>query len=131
MAIKPYTGTFGKSELLHLLRRTLFGVSPADLKFFEGKTLTQVVDILLNIPATIPDPPIRAYQGRATTTFDSTVTFGTTWVDIKPLPAEQDPNGQRRGSYKQWWTQLMTMQDRNLREKLVLFWHNHLVTDSN
>ena len=131
MAVKPYTGSFGKPELLHLLRRTLFGVSPSDIKFFEGKTLTQVVDILLNIPSTVPAPPIRAYQGKALTTFDSTVPYGATWIDTKPISTEQDPNGARRGSYKQWWMQLMTLQERNLREKMVLFWHNHLVTDTN
>lgn len=131
MALTPYSGPFGKPELIHLLRRTLFGVSPSDIKFFQGKSLTQVVDMLLDIPATSPDPPIRAYQGKALTTFDSTVAFGSTWIDTKPIPSEQDPNGARRGSYKQWWTQLMTMQERNLREKMMLFWHNHLVTDTN
>lgn len=130
-AVIPYTGVFGKSELLHLLRRTLFGVSPDDLKAFEGKTLTQVVDQLLTISTFAPAPPIRAYQGRALESFDSPVPYGTTWVNIKPNPSEQNPNGARRGSYKQWWVQLMVNQDRNLREKMVLFWHNHLVTDTN
>lgn len=129
--VKPYTGSFGKPELMHLLRRTLFGVGPSELKFFEGKTLEQVVDLLLDIPAASPSPPIRAYQGRALTTFDSGVPFGETWINNRPLDTEQSPNGARRTSYKQWWTQLMTNQDRNLREKMVLFWHNHLVTDTN
>ena len=130
-AVTPYSGSFGKSELLHLLRRTLFGVSPGDLKAFEGKSLNEVVDQLLNIPSTPPLPPIRAYQGRALESFDSAVPYGQTWINIKPNPAEQNPNGARRGSYKQWWVQLMVNQDRTLREKLVLFWHNHLVTDTN
>lgn len=130
-AVTPYSGVFGQSELLHLLRRTLFGVSPGDLKAFEGKSLNTVVDQLLNITSAAPPPPIRAYQGRALTSFDSVVPYGETWVNIKPNPAEQNPNGARRGSYKQWWIQLMVNQDRTLREKLVLFWHNHLVTDTN
>ncbi len=129
--VKPYSGTFGKNELIHLLRRTLFGVSPSDLKFFEGKSLNEVVDYLLDISPSPPAPPIRAYQGRALTTFDSSVPFGETWVNTKPLDTEQSPNGARRGSYKQWWIQLMANQNRNLREKMVLFWHNHLVTDTN
>ncbi|MDZ4707716.1 MAG: DUF1800 domain-containing protein [Saprospiraceae bacterium] len=131
LAVTPYTGNFGKSELLHLLRRTLFGVSSSDLKAFEGKTLNEVVDQLLNISSAAPMPPIRAYQGRALTNFDSGVPFGQTWINIRPNPAEQNPNGARRGSYKQWWIQLMTQQERTLREKMVLFWHNHLVTDTN
>ncbi len=131
MAVQPYTGPFGKPELLHLLRRTLFGVCPSDMKAFEGLSLSQVVDKLLDIPAAAPAPPIRTYQSRNLTAYDSTVPFGETWVNTKPIPTEDNPNGARRGSYKLWWTQLMTRQDRNLREKLVLFWHNHLVTDTN
>ncbi len=130
-AVVPYTGPFGKAELLHLLRRTLFGVSPADLKAFEGQSLEEVVDHLLEIPGLPPSPPIRAYQGRNETSFDSGVPLGTTWIHSKPVANEQNPNGARRGSYKQWWVQLMVQQERNLREKLVLFWHNHLVTDTN
>ncbi|HNR08290.1 MAG TPA: DUF1800 domain-containing protein [Saprospiraceae bacterium] len=130
-AVTPYTGPFGKAELLHLLRRTLFGVSPADLKAFEGQSLEEVVDHLLDIPILPPPPPIRAYQGRNESVFDTGVPLGTTWVNSKPIAGEQNPNGARRGSYKQWWVQLMAQQERNLREKLVLFWHNHLVTDTN
>jgi len=130
-AVTPYSGSFGKSELLHLLRRTLFGVSPTDLKTFEGKSLNEVVDQLLNIPLSSPPPPIRAYQGRAMTSFDSAVPYGQTWVNIKFNRDEDNPNGARRGSYKQWWVQLMASQERTIREKMVLFWHNHLVTDTN
>ena len=129
--VKPYSGPFGKTELIHLLRRTIFGVSPSDMKFFEGKSLNEVVDYLLDVPLTPPTPPIRAYQGRALTTYDSGVPFGETWVNTRPLDTEQSPNGARRTSYKQWWIQLMANQNRNLREKMVLFWHNHLVTDTN
>ncbi|MEP7267299.1 MAG: DUF1800 domain-containing protein [Saprospiraceae bacterium] len=129
--VKPYTGNFGEPELMHLLRRTLFGASPSDLNFFKGKTLEEVVNSLLNFSANPPSPPIRAYQGKNQTTFDSLTPFGQTWINTKIIAAEQNPNGVRRGSYKQWWMQLMAQQERTMREKLVLFWHNHLVTDSN
>ena len=46
MPLTPYAGPFGRPELIHLLRRTLFGVSPADLAHFNGMTLQQVVDEL-------------------------------------------------------------------------------------
>jgi len=129
--VTPYSGPFGNSELLHLLRRTLFGVNASDLAFFKGKSLEEVVDFLLDFNTDPGHLPIRAYSGRNLTTFDSGVPFGASWVGIKPIPTEQSPEGARRGSYKQWWIQLMAQQERNLREKLVLFWHNHLVTDTN
>ena len=54
----PYSGPFDSPELLHLLRRTLFGVSKADLNFFKNKSLNEVVDALLTFNNTVP-PPIK------------------------------------------------------------------------
>ncbi|MCB9193704.1 MAG: hypothetical protein H6597_04155 [Flavobacteriales bacterium] len=41
---------------MHLLRRTLFGVTPADLAHFDGMALTQVVDELLTFNTNVPSP---------------------------------------------------------------------------
>ncbi|MDQ3142007.1 MAG: DUF1800 domain-containing protein [Bacteroidota bacterium] len=129
-ALQPYTGPFGKKQLLHLLRRTLFGVSQSDLKHFEGKSLNEVVDELLNISSIAPPPPIRAYSGLNVSGIDPNVALGETWVGV-PANTQPSPEPPRRQSYKQWWIGLMINQERSLREKLVLFWHNHLVTDTN
>ena len=59
--LNPYTGTFGTTELTHLLRRTLFGVTKADLAHFAGMTLSQVLSELLTLSAT-PQPPLNAYN---------------------------------------------------------------------
>ncbi len=61
MAITPYTGTFGRPELQHLLRRTMFGCTPADLTHFNGMSLTQVVDELLTFTNNTL-PPVKAYS---------------------------------------------------------------------
>jgi len=42
-----------------------------------------------------------------------------------------DADGQRRNSFKAWWMGLMINQERNIREKMTLFWHNHFSTESN
>jgi uncharacterized protein (DUF1800 family) len=140
--IKPYTGTFGRSQLIHLLRRTLFGVSPADMKAFEGKTLDQVVTALLNVSATQPEPPVKNYTSKGVDNYDIPTTnasypkwtgvkFGETWVNYQIEPGILiNSDGQRRASLKSWWAQLMLEQERNLREKMTLFWHNHLVTET-
>jgi len=54
--IAEYKGTFGDAELMHLLRRSLFGVSMGDIKKYRGKTLTQVMDSLLAPSVTQPSP---------------------------------------------------------------------------
>lgn len=141
--ITPYSGTFGKKQLLHLLKRTLFGVSNSDLKAFQGKTLDQVVDALLDIKDTNPSPPLHVEVTRgsykkdasgktliengkpvvdvfATPATGESATFGETWVNAAINPLD---NG-RRLSYKAWSFGLM-MEDRTLREKMVLFLTNH------
>ena len=47
MAIQAYTGNFGAKEITHLLKRCLFGVKRSEITANLGKTLTEVVDILL------------------------------------------------------------------------------------
>ena len=63
--IAPFTGTFGRNELIHLLKRTMFGVKKADIDAFNGKTVTQVVDALLAPTAPVPPPHINAYDNAA------------------------------------------------------------------
>ena len=133
--INPFSGNFDKAALQHLLRRTLFGASKADINHFSGKSLSQVVAELLTVSTTPPDPPIKTYTtkqgGVAIDNIDPNVPFGTTWVNTAISPTTTpNPDGPRRGVWKGWWMGLMVNQDRNLREKMTLFWHNHLATEA-
>ncbi len=136
MPLSPYTGPFGRPELSHLLRRTLFGCSNADLEFFNGLSLAQVVDALLDIDGTTT-PPLKTYwelNGNVPdpTLIDPQVPFGATWVNTPRYgngPEElTELTSQRIQSYLWWRTGLMVEQDRDVREKLVLFWSNLLPT---
>jgi uncharacterized protein (DUF1800 family) len=129
MPLQPYTGTFGRNELRHLLRRSLFGCSNADLAYFQGQSLTQVVDALLNF-TNDTTPPIKTYWELNGNTpdpnlIDPAVPFGSTWINT-PLPANPapDPSIFRVVSWAYWRTGLMVQQQRTLREKLSLFWYN-------
>ena len=129
MPIQPYTGPFGRPELRHLLRRTLFGCSNADLAHFEGRTLEEVVDELLTF-SNDTTPPLKTYwlpnAGVADPTLiDAAVPFGATWVGV-PLPGGVAPNPtvQRITSLGAWRIGLMVGQQRTLREKLALCWYN-------
>jgi len=128
--LQPYTGSFGAPELRHLLRRTLFGATKADMAHFSGKSVTQVVNELLNPTAPLPAPPVKEYVVSATTLVpDNNIAAGTTWVgDIN-----NDGNiaGYRRASFKKWWVGNLINQDRSIREKMTLFWHNHFATETN
>lgn len=125
--LTPYSGVFSENEIIHLLRRTMFGAKKQDIVYFLGKNLTQVVNELLNPVAPLPAPPLNDYTVPTTvTTPDNNINLGQTWVN--------DPNNDgginslRRASFKKWWVEVMINQDRSIREKITLFWHNHFAT---
>lgn len=127
--LTPFTGVFTELELTHLLKRTLFGVSKADLNYFKNKTLNQTVDELLNPSAAIPDPPLKDYTVGNAAVPDNNIAIGTTWVN------DNNTDGTiaslRRSSFKKWWMGVMINQDRSIREKMTFFWHNHFATETN
>lgn len=124
--ITPYIGAWTYDQVAHLLRRTMFGATIDDIKYFLGKNMDAAVDELLNPTAALPSPPINAYN--TAQAIDPNVIAGLTWVN-----ASDDPNfnPQRRLSLKTWWMGVMINQDRSIREKMVMFWHNHFSTEIN
>jgi uncharacterized protein (DUF1800 family) len=123
--ITPYTGTWATDEIIHLLKRTMFGAKKADVDFFSSMTMGQAVDYLLNVTVaqTTPPPPIKAYSALV----DTIVPVGQTWVYTNPT--ESGVMGERRISLKSWWMGQMVNQERNILEKLTLMWHNHFVVE--
>ncbi len=123
--LTPYTGPWTREEALHLARRTLFGVQKADVDALLGMSPSQAVDQLLTLtPAqTAPPPPIKAYNE----SIDVAVPMGQTWVYT--TPTDNGVNGARRASLTNWWMGRMIGQERNLLEKMTLFWHNHFAIE--
>jgi uncharacterized protein (DUF1800 family) len=134
VGIAPYTGTFGTSELTHLLKRTLLGVSKADLDAFKGKTLAAVVDALLVAPAAVAAPPIRTYNDATVNGAvipDASVAKGSTWVGVSSsYPTNTNYDGDRRTSIRAWWMGQIINQERTVFEKMVIFWHNHFANEA-
>jgi uncharacterized protein (DUF1800 family) len=120
--ISTYAGTWGRDEVIHLLNRVHFGAKLEDVEYFSKKTLSQTIDEILDVDYTPPSPPINDYNGRIV---DPLIPAGSTWVDDYNAAL----NGQRRNSFKRWWVGQMINQDRTIREKMVLFWHNHFATE--
>lgn len=128
--LTPYTGAFGTNEIIHLLKRTLFGAAKTDVDYFKTKTLSQAVNELLTVPALPPLPPVKNYANPADPADpDKGVAPGATWVYTNTN--DGGVNAQRVNSFKSWWTGLMINQNRNILEKMVLFWHNHFATETN
>ena len=126
--IRPYSGAWTKNEVTHLLKRTLFGATLADIRYFSGKTMGQSVDELLNPTAPLPAPPLKEYDVSGATTPDNEVPTGTTWINS--TNNDGTIQGRRRASLKKWWTGCMLQHDRSIREKMTLFWHNHFAVET-
>ena len=128
--LSAYSGVWTENEVTHLLKRTLFGATKADIDYFRSKTLEQSVNELLNPSAPLPNPPVKEYTIPTTATIpDNNILPGTTWV----LDPNKDGtvNFLRNASFKKWWMGVMVNQDRSIREKMTLFWHNHFSTETN
>jgi uncharacterized protein (DUF1800 family) len=130
--LTPYAGTWTVAEVKHLLKRTMFGSPAADINYFLGLGMNNSVDTLLeliNHPAyTAPAPPLNNY---------SNVLVDPLCAAGQPWPGIADTNivgtytySHRRKSLKSWWVSQMLNQPRSLREKMVLFWSNHFVVES-
>src|SRR5882724_4931004 len=71
--LMPYGGPWTLNEVTHLLKRTMFGATKADIDYFLSRTMSQAVDELLNPTAPLPSPPVNDYSGD---TADATVAAG-------------------------------------------------------
>lgn len=127
--MNPYSGPWTKNEVVHLLKRTMFGAKAADVTYFAAKTMGEAVDELLNPTASMPGPPVKDYDGvTGATTPDNDVAAGATW--ISSVNNDGTIQSRRRAALKKWWTGAMINQDRSIREKMLLFWHNHFATET-
>jgi len=123
--INPYNGPWTTNEVVHLLKRTMFGAKKADVDYFANRTMNQAVDELLTPTAPGPASPVKEYvtttQGGSKP--DTNILQGTTWVN--DLNSDGTVQSQRRASYKKWWTGVLLNQDRSIREKMIFLWTDH------
>jgi hypothetical protein len=120
-SLSPIKGVLDTDSLLHLLRRTLFGVGYNDYYFFKGKTIEECLCIMLQ--QAVPRNPV--LQGPSELK-DPLVPEGRTWVSA---PYENPIlDNRRRLQLKMWWIENIVNRDYTLTEKMTLFWHNHFVT---
>ncbi len=128
--INPYTGPWGTNEVIHLLKRTMFGAKKTDIDYFVTRTMNQAVDELLNPVSPNPAIPVKEYVTSTTlgVNADTNILQGTTWIN--DINNDGTVQSQRRASYKKWWTGVMINQDRSIREKMIFLWIDHFGNES-
>ncbi|MEO6831748.1 MAG: DUF1800 domain-containing protein [Chitinophagaceae bacterium] len=124
--LTSYSGVWTQAEVIHLLRRTTFGVRPGDVQTLLAMTPGNAVDYLFsNAPSTAPAPPLNNYYSGGYT--DPTgVLPETTWVNA--AVGDGTVNSKRRSSLKSWWMGVLLNQNCSILEKMNFFWHNHFAT---
>lgn len=136
--IAPYAGPWTEKEMIHLLRRVMFGAKKSCVDEIKGMTISAAVDFLIDNPVQPTTSPLNVY----TTGVDTGgVAFGSSWIDAAlpdpidppaPAPAVRGPLNSNRltNSFKPWWMGQMINQRTHILEKLTLFWSNHFGTDN-
>lgn len=120
--LNPYSGTWDFEQASFLLGRTVFGKTKAQIDEAISLGLEKTIDKLLEINP-LPDPPVHSFYEE-----DPTAGIGETWVH-KFVPAAIAPMGlqsARRRSHRSWLTGLAINEGFSIREKMVLFWHEHM-----
>ena len=124
--LTPYTGAWATEQVVHLLKRTMFGAAKADIDLLLTLTPAAAVQKLLTAPATPPSPPVNNYNANVV---DPDIAPGQTWVNT-PSKNVQSLDANRTQSYRDWWTGVMINETTSIQEKMVLFWHNHFATQT-
>ena len=127
--LDEYTGEWTTTEVVHLLKRTLFGVTKNDLNYFLSKTMSDAVDELLSPTAAPATVPLNSYSSNGYS--DPTgVAPWDTWINTGIDYADPEMNEKRLDSLKCWWIGQLLNEKKSIHEKLTLFWHNHFAIDS-
>jgi uncharacterized protein (DUF1800 family) len=112
----------GFDDARHLLNRTGFSATPAEIDAYAGLTPEQAVDRLLagaGRPAATP-PPAWA------TGFESPRRFRGMSAEERKLAVREI--FQKAFELRSWWLTEMLTTASPLNERMTLFWHNHFVS---
>lgn len=130
--LETYSGVWTQKQVIHLLRRTTFGVKKAEVDALLALGMNGAVNALLDNSATkdpIPSPPLNLYSTTALP--DPTTPYGQTFVDANPLTVIPPEYYQARiNMVKAWWTGNMIHQKMTITEKMTLFWFNHFAIEA-
>ncbi|HVM87870.1 MAG TPA: DUF1800 domain-containing protein [Puia sp.] len=128
-SLNEYTGDWSTPQVVHLLKRTLFGAKIEDVNYFSTLSMSDAVDELLIETAAPTTQPLNNYNVDGYT--DPTgVPAWQTWINAGIDFADSDMNQRRVDSMRCWWMGQLLNQNRSIHEKMTLFWHNHFASDA-
>jgi hypothetical protein len=120
--LEPFDKVLTERDRAHLLKRTLFGVSTKELDSFSGKSLPEMVHLLL-AKAENPPLPINNYNFLSDSGPDPEIPHGKPFIEA---PFNNTFEGWRVVSLKCWQLSQMLKNKTTIEEKMILFWWNLL-----
>ncbi len=129
-SLSLYSGQWTENEVIHLLKRTMYGARVEDVTYFKTMSCSSAVDELVNTVNPNPGEPIKVNstsQTVAATDPDWGVPVGRTWVNTGSTAGIV--NRERRAGIKSWWLNNMINQPRSVEEKMILFWSNYVTIE--
>ncbi|MBS1598956.1 MAG: DUF1800 domain-containing protein [Bacteroidetes bacterium] len=127
--LNEYTGSWDTTDVVHLLKRTMFGATIDNVNYFKSLTMSQAVDELLTPTPAPTSLPLNNYSSDGYT--DPTgVAAWDTWINTGIDYPDDEMNQKRVNSMQCWWTGQLVNQQRSIHEKMTIFWHNHFGVDA-
>jgi uncharacterized protein (DUF1800 family) len=128
--------TMDFDEARHLLSRTTFGATPAEIRALEAQDYVATVDRMLASvrrdaitppPGWLNEGPAELQRQVQAARAEAAEAKKKAGVDGKPLQPERPLQEQGR-ELRNWWIEEMLVTDQPLTERMVLFWHNHFTS---
>jgi uncharacterized protein (DUF1800 family) len=121
-ALPASAATLGVDDARHLLSRTAFGATPAEIETYSRLTREQAADRLLAGTARSPSTAPPAWT---TEPFERR---GYRGMSVEERKLAVSAMNQKAFELQTWWLAEMLATPAPLTEKMTLFWHNHFVS---
>jgi uncharacterized protein (DUF1800 family) len=122
-ALYAATPVLGFENARHLLNRTGFGATPAEIQSYAQLTREQALERLL---ATVRQQPVTSPPQWTNEPFASLRRFQN--ASVEERQALQRERREKGIELRAWWLDEMRRTPSPLTEKMTLFWHNHFVS---
>ncbi len=111
-SLSPFTGSLGRENAAHLLRRITFGATREKIDYYANKTVDNALNDFFKDVAT-PSPPIDPKTGK-------------TWLNPKQNPDINSEGFLLNKYYVAWHLEQIRKSGVSAKEKLVYFYHTYM-----
>src|SRR5579872_2137430 len=118
----------GFDDARHLLSRTTFGGTPAEIAALEPLDFASAVDRLLAQAASDKGAPAPSWVNETPAVLRAARDKTITNAQGKTIKLAQKMIREQAQELRSWWVTQMLESDRPLVEKMTLFWHNHFTS---